>query len=69
LLVEAVANPSFGKNWQKVLDDLQLNKHAFLNLEMSQYGRLNDVYKNTVKKLMAAAEYKEAKVVNLSKLD
>jgi hypothetical protein len=34
LLVEIVAQPNFGKNWQKVLEELQKNKHVFLNLNL-----------------------------------
>jgi hypothetical protein len=62
MLVKAVANPHFGKNWQKVLDDFYKNKHAFLNLDLTQYSRLNEVYKNISKKLLAMPEYKHAKV-------
>jgi hypothetical protein len=50
LLVEIVAQTNFGKNWQKVLEELQKNKHVFLNLNLeTKYSKLNDIYKSISK--------------------
>jgi CTP synthase (UTP-ammonia lyase) len=54
LLVEIVAQPNFGKNWQKVLEELQKNKHVFLNLNLeTEYSKLNDIYKSILHSLKA----------------
>jgi hypothetical protein len=47
-----VADPNYGKNWQKILHDLQTNKHIFMHLNPeTDYGKLNDAYKSIKKTL------------------
>jgi hypothetical protein len=51
-----------GKNWQKVLDDLQKNKHLFLSIDLDDYAKLNSVYKSIKQSLENKQGYKWPKV-------
>jgi hypothetical protein len=52
MLVEVVSK--LGKNWQKVLHDLQTNKHAFLHVASEKANeKLREVYRNFGKALVA----------------
>ena len=51
-----------GKNWKKVLDSLQNEKHIWLHIALDDYSKLLDAYRSILKTLQV--EFKWPKVIS-----